>query len=137
MNSRQRVIKTKANNFISDTLAPDYQTLYMHPVASLLPENGSGSTVTVNDNTPSQTLNPVPVQPPESPIEPPTPYPGADPILSEVPITTLAVVPETVAEQPPISAETQEHLKKNWWVYLLIAAAVVGLIVAYKKGMFK
>jgi hypothetical protein len=136
MKSKQRVIKTKSNNFVSDDINTQYQTAYMHPVSQLLPENGSGSGVTINDGTPAQTLNPVPTPPPTVPFEPPTPYAGADPILNEIPITTVAQMPVDTLT-PPISPATQEHIKKNWWIYLLIAAAVVGLIVAYKKGLIK
>jgi len=145
MKSTQTAIKTKSNNYISDTVDNQdtyYQSQYMHPVQSLLPADGSGSGVAIDDNTPAQTLNNAPAQPSDTtPMTFAQPTPGADPILQEVPMetvnTAVEVVPDTVITPAPVPPEVAEHIKKNWWIYLLIAAAVIGLIVAYKKGYLK
>lgn len=137
MQSKKRVVKTRANNYLVDSLSNDSQTGVVRP--ALL---GGDTGVTISDSTPVQTLNATTYTNTITEV----PAPGkSDPIMSEVPIdmTDGNVVTEyvetvgQVATDPVIPVSVSEHFKNNWFIYLIAIVAVIGFIYAYKKGYFK
>ena len=106
-----------------------------------------GNTVTVSATAPQSNATPIPVQNPTSMIIIPTLAPTATPTVTPVPTSTKpaptqtavftavvgAVASPTVA---PAAAEQASgfSLAQNWWILLIVAAAIIGVIIYLQTG---